>query len=89
MFGSPLAGYVADRWGRKTCLAVNVIPYLLGYFAILTTYLFVEDAIFFKVILVSGRFISGIGTGWSFVIVPVCFIVISVWIDAYVRGWDI
>lgn len=71
IFGGPIGGLVADSWGRKTSLAINITPYLLGYFIILTTYL-IQHAATFMAVIVIGRFFTGVGMGWSFTIVPVC-----------------
>ena len=70
IFGGPTAGIIADSWGRKVSLTLNVLPYLVGYFIVLTTYL-IQEPTSFKVILILGRGITGIGLGWSFTIVPV------------------
>jgi len=70
IFGGPVGGLIADQWGRKTSLVLNVVPYLLGYFTVLCTYLIPQPASF-KAIVILGRGITGIGLGWSFMIVPV------------------
>lgn len=70
IFGGPIAGYIADKWGRKTSLALNSVPYLIGYFIILASYL-VRDGVAFKVVLMVGRFITGVGMGWAYIVVPV------------------
>ena len=70
IIGAPIAGYLVDRLGRKTALATNVIPYLIGYLITLMTSL-VQHGVTFKVLLVSGRLIAGIGQGWTYVVVPV------------------
>ncbi len=70
VFGGPIAGYVSDGWGRKTALLLNTLPYLMGYFVIVCSYLANSGAVF-KATLMVGRFISGIGMGWSYIVVPV------------------
>ena len=70
IFGGPTAGIIADKLGRKASLTLNVLPYLVGYFTVLTTYL-IQEPTTFKVILILGRGITGMGLGWSFTIVPV------------------
>ena len=70
IFGGPIAGYVADRWGRKFGLILNSVPYLVGYFVILSAYL-ATNGIVFKTALMVGRFITGIGMGWTYTVVPV------------------
>ena len=68
--GAFLAGIVADFWGRKASMALNCIPYLVGYSMMMVTYLIYEP-IAFQVFLIIGRGISGVGTGWSIILVPV------------------
>ena len=70
IFGGPIAGYVADRWGRKFSLVLNSVFYLVGYFVILSAYL-ATNGVVFKTALMVGRFITGIGMGWSFIVVQV------------------
>ena len=70
IIGAPIAGYLVDRLGRKAALATNVIPYLIGYLITLMSSL-VQHGVTFKVLLVSGRLIAGIGQGWTYVVVPV------------------
>ena len=59
IFGGPIAGYVADRWGRKFSLVLNSVPYLVGYFIILSACL-ATNGIVFKTALIVGRFM-----GWD------------------------
>ena len=70
IFGGPIAGYVADRWGRKFSLVLNSVSYLVGYFIILSAYL-ATNGVVFKTALMVGRFITGIGMGWTYIVVPV------------------
>lgn len=70
IFGGPIAGYVSDRWGRKTSLILNAVPYLVGYLIILTTYL-VQEGVVFKTVLMVGRVITGVAIGWAYTVVPV------------------
>lgn len=46
------------------------MPFLSGYFIILSSYL-TDSGVVFKVLLVVGRFISGVGLGWAHVAVAV------------------
>ena len=61
---------MADKWGRKLSIITNAVPYLLGYMIILASYL-VHNGVVFKVLLMLGRFITGVGMGWAYVVVPV------------------
>ena len=61
---------MADRLGRKTSLILNSFPLVSGYFILLSTYL-VSNGVVFKVLLMVGRFLTGIGAGWGFVSAPV------------------
>ena len=70
MFGGPIAGWVADKWGRKISLVLCGLPYLLGYFLIVLASV-AATPIAFKALLLAGRFITGIGMGWLFLAAPV------------------
>ena len=61
---------MADRFGRKTSIILNSAPYLFGYFIILCSHL-ARTGVVFKVLLILGRFISGIGMGWTYVMAGV------------------
>ncbi len=64
MIGGPIAGWISDRMGRKPALMLVSIPYLTGYLMI-TYARFASDAVLFKVVLLIGRFLSGVGIGWA------------------------
>jgi hypothetical protein len=51
-------------------LVLNSIPLGGGYFMLLYTYL-ISDGVMFKVLLFMGRFLTGIGIGWSCLTAPV------------------
>jgi len=53
-------------------MALNTVPHFVGYFLTMITYLDMEPVIF-KSLLIVGRSISGIGLGWSLVVVPVSY----------------
>ena len=55
---------MADKWGRKFSVVSNAVPYLLGYMIILVSCL-VHNGVIFKVLLMLGRFITGVGMGWA------------------------
>ena len=48
------------------------VPYLIGYL-ILSYAHFAPTAIAFKVLLFTGRFITGVGMGWASAVVPVSY----------------
>lgn len=73
IFGGPLGGWLADRYGRKLSLVLNSFPYLCGYFVILSS-LSASSGVVFKVLLMVGRFLTGVGMGWAYVAVPVTII---------------
>ncbi len=68
--GGPLALRMSDAWGRKASLIFNPGFYAIGYFIILSTYLSTNGVVF-KTFVIIGRFITGIGIGWSSVTVGV------------------
>ena len=70
IFGGPIGGWIADKFGRKAGLVHNAIPYLSGYFLILSVSV-VSNDIVFKVLLIMGRFLTGVGFGWSFGLIGV------------------
>lgn len=70
VFGGPIAGWVADKWGRKISLVLCGLPYVLGYFLIVLASA-TATPIAFKALLLAGRFITGIGMGWTFLTAPV------------------
>ena len=48
------------------------VPYLIGYM-ILSYAHYAPTAIAFKVLLFTGRFITGVGVGWASAVVPVSY----------------
>ncbi len=64
MIGGPIAGWISDRMGRKPALMLVSIPYLIGYLMI-TYARFASNSVLFKVVLLIGRFLSGVGIGWA------------------------
>ncbi len=67
---SPLALWMSNTWGRKASLVFNSGFYAIGYFIILCTCISTNGVVF-KTFLLIGRFITGIGMGWSSVAVDV------------------
>ena len=49
------------------------IPYLIGYMMLSYAH-YAPTAIAFKVLLFTGRFITGVGVGWASAVVPVSYI---------------
>ena len=70
LLGGPVAGWVADHAGRKAALMLVGIPYLVG-FLIMAYARFITNALIFKVVLLVGRFFTGVGLGWSCLATPV------------------
>ena len=70
MFGAPLSGFLADRWGRKDALVVGGVPYLIGYL-ILSYAHYMPTALGFKALALTGRFLTGVGMGWAGSVGPV------------------
>jgi len=70
ILGGAAGSLVATKYGRRLSLIYNTAPYTLGYFIILSSYL-ISNGFLFKVILIVGRFITGVGMGWGMLIVPV------------------
>ncbi len=73
LFGGLIAGWLADKLGRKTTIILTSVPYLSGYFIILCAVL-AEHGIIFKVVLMVGRFLTGVGMGRTFAIMGVSYI---------------
>ena len=70
LFGGPIAGSVADRWGRKVALLLSGVPYLTGYLLLVYAH-FINSPVAFKADILIGRLVSGVGLGWSCSAVPV------------------
>ena len=68
--------------GRKPALMLVSIPYLIGYMMIAYAHL-ATDAVVFKVILLIGRFFSGVGLGWASLAVVVRPTIIIVMLLSY------
>ena len=80
MFGGPVAGWVADHLGRKAALMLVGVPYLSGYMMIVYAHM-IESATAFKVVLLTGRFLTGVGLGWSCLAGPVSYALVLRQID--------
>ena len=71
IIGGPPAGWVADKWGRKISVVVNGVLYAVGYTLIAFAKVPTLNPQAFKSLLMIGRLVTGIGSGWSFVSTPV------------------
>ena len=60
LLGGPIAGWIADHWGRKAALLLAGVPYLAGYLMIALAYLS-GDPVVFKAVLLTGVLLSGVG----------------------------
>ena len=76
MFGSLFVGVIADHWGRRTSLVLSAVPYFTGYIMISYGH-YLPTAISFKCILLVGRFLTGIGVGFSYSLCPVGVVAIK------------
>ena len=74
LFGAPLSGILADRWGRKDALVLCGLPYLIGYL-ILSYAHYMPTALGFKSLALTGRFLTGVGMGWAGSVGPVCSVI--------------
>ncbi len=70
MLGGPIAGWLADRLGRKPALLLSGIPYLAGYLMIAYAR-FCTTALAFRAVVLTGRLLTGLSVGWSCLAVPV------------------
>ena len=73
MIGGPPAGWVADKWGRKVSVAMSGIVFAAGYAIIALAKVPVQtvNPESFKGLLMVGRLVTGIASGWTFVSTPV------------------
>ena len=68
---APFGGYLVDYFGRKLSIILCSVPYTIGWLLIILT---VEtDNSAFKPLLFTGRFILGVGVGWTTTSVGVSF----------------
>ncbi|CAK9830995.1 Facilitated trehalose transporter Tret1 [Anthophora retusa] len=62
MIGSFLAGYLAERWGRKKTLLSAVVPFTIGWVLVATAKVVYQ--------LYAARIVLGIGLAFAFTVVP-------------------
>ena len=67
MIGGLPAGLVSDWWGRKVSVAVSGIVFAAGYAVIAFAKVPNINPQSFKGLLMLGRLITGIASGWTFV----------------------
>ena len=74
LFGGPVAGIIADKFGRKTALMFSTVPLVLGWLAISVSvehFYWPISGNYLFTMLVVGRVLSGFGSGWVSLVVPV------------------
>ena len=59
-----------DYWGRKPSLLLVSLPYFFGYLMMVYAHMIGLPALF-KVVLMFGRFLTGVGIGWTSSVMPV------------------
>lgn len=69
LFGAPVAGWLADFIGRKSALAVNSLPLVIGWVLIILSC--ATTGILFRPLLFAGRFVTGFGAGFATLAAPV------------------
>ena len=57
-------GYLTDRIGRKLSMVLCSIIYTIGWLLIILTVKF-TDSPAFRILLFTGRFITGLSVGWT------------------------
>ena len=70
VFGGPLGGWIADRWGRKCGMMFCGVPYLIGYLFLSYAHYTLTATTFIALLLI-GRSFAGLGMGWSTAVCPV------------------
>ena len=70
IFGAPIAGLTADHYGRKNALVLCGVPFFIGYL-VLSYAQYLHSVLGFRVLLLVGRFLTGMGMGWAGCIGPV------------------
>lgn len=83
LFGGPIGGFVADRFGRKCSMLFSGLPYLVGYMIISYAH-YSPWAVVFQTLLLFGRFVSGFGMGWASAVVSVSSIILELFCNAYI-----
>ena len=63
MITAPFGGWLFDYFGRKLSIILCSIPYTIGWLLIILTV--ATDGPVFRPLLFTGRFVLGIGVGWT------------------------
>lgn len=70
LVGGGIAGWLVDRFGRKSTLILTGLPNFVGWFLLGVSYFITFRPVFVMMLLV-GRFFSGVGMGWAMLSAPV------------------
>jgi len=70
LIGSLIGGLMADQTGRKSSLVATGIPNFFGWMVIILSF-YSKSSQEFKVLILTGRFLTGIASGWISAAVPV------------------
>lgn len=70
LFGGPIGGLLIDYLGRKPALVLVGLPHFFGYLMMVYAHL-INHPVLFKVVLMLGRFLTGVGLGWTLLATPV------------------
>ena len=70
LFGGPVGGFLMDYTGRKPSLLLVSLPHFFGYLMMVYAHL-INHPVMFKVVLMFGRFLTGVGIGWTSSVMPV------------------
>ena len=67
----PFGGYLVDYFGRKLSIILSSVPYTIGWLLIILTV--TTDNPAFRPLMFTGRFVLGLGVGWTTISVGVSF----------------
>ena len=78
LIGGPVAGFMSDKFGRKTAFILTGITSAIGWFCLSFSFFFNfgNFPAFFSMLLI-GRFVSGFSAGWVSLVVPVSCLSLS------------
>ena len=83
LIGAALAGWLVDLLGRKLALMLTTVPFTFGWLLIVLSHAANRGRAFRPIIYV-GRFLTGVGTGYASVCVP---LIISESAPSLLRGF--
>ena len=72
LLASPVAGALSDWIGRKKMMLISGFPNIIGWIMIAVSP-YVTNPLVFKLVILSGRFLTGISNGCFGVLSPVRF----------------